>query len=85
MKKDHYHGRTARRKPYLSAVNKQMLLTFANEYVNKSPEFWGKVMFSDKSKFCIFGIKVFELMCRKQGTVFEKQNLVPAYKCTWWR
>ena len=36
-KKTHYHGRVARRKLRISAVNKQKHLTFASEYVNKSP------------------------------------------------
>ena len=33
-------GHVSRRKPYLSAVNKQKRLAFADECVNKSTEFW---------------------------------------------
>lgn len=80
LKKAGYHGRVARRKPHISAVNRQKRLDFANEYVNKPPQFWEKVLFSDESKFCIFGIKGRKLVWRKQGTAFDKQNLVPTVK-----
>ncbi|GFX84302.1 transposable element Tcb1 transposase [Trichonephila clavipes] len=53
---------------------------FAKEHVSKPPQFWGKVLFSDESKFCIFGIKGRKLVRRKQGTALEKENLVPTVK-----
>ncbi|GFX52444.1 transposable element Tc1 transposase [Trichonephila clavipes] len=59
---------------------RQKRLDFANEHVNKPPQFWGKVLFSDESKFCIFGIKGRKLVWRKQGTALEKENLVPTVK-----
>ena len=77
MKKAHYRGLVPRRKPYTSAVNKQKHLTFTNKYVNKSSQFWEKIMFFDESKFCRFDIKGSKLVRRKQDTAFEKQNLVP--------
>ncbi|GFU24113.1 transposable element Tc1 transposase [Trichonephila clavipes] len=73
-----YHGPVARKKPHISAVNRQKRL--ANEHVNKPPQFWVKVLFSDESKFCIFGIKGRKLVLRKQGTALEKENLVPTVK-----
>ncbi|GFW41572.1 uncharacterized protein TNCV_4034891 [Trichonephila clavipes] len=80
LKKAGYHGRVAHKKPHISAVNRQKRLDFANEHVNKPPQFWEKVLFSDESKFCIFGIKWRELVWRKQGTALEKENLVPTVK-----
>ena len=77
---ENYHGRISRRKPHVLAVNKQKHLIFANECVNKSHQFLEKVIFSDESKFCIFGTKLLTLVGRKQGTTFEKQNLVPSIK-----
>ncbi|GFY17930.1 transposable element Tc1 transposase [Trichonephila clavipes] len=68
------------RNPHISAVNRQKRLDFANEHVNKLPQFWGKVLFSDESKFCIFCIKWRKLVWRKQGTALEKENLVPTVK-----
>ncbi|GFW40569.1 transposable element Tc1 transposase [Trichonephila clavipes] len=75
-----YHGRVAHKKPHISAVNRQKGLDFANEHVNKPPQFWEKVLFSNESKFCIFGIKGRKLVWRKQGTALEKENLVPTVK-----
>ncbi|GFX93865.1 transposable element Tcb1 transposase [Trichonephila clavipes] len=80
LKKAGYHGRVAHKKPHISAVNTQKRLDFANEHVNKPPQFWEKVLLSDESKFCIFGIKGRKLVWQKQGTALEKENLVPAVK-----
>ncbi|GFS71123.1 transposable element Tc1 transposase [Trichonephila clavipes] len=79
LKKAGYHGRVARKKPHILAVNRQKRLDFANAHVNKPPQFWEKVLFSDESKFCIFGINARMLVWRKQGTALEKENLVPIY------
>ncbi|GFT17379.1 transposable element Tcb1 transposase [Trichonephila clavipes] len=75
-----YHGRVAHKKPHISAVNRQKCLDFTNEHVNKPPQFWKKVLFSDESKFCIFDIKGCKLVWQKQGTALEKENLVPTVK-----
>ncbi|GFV63279.1 hypothetical protein TNCV_1520981 [Trichonephila clavipes] len=75
-----YHGRVAHKKPRISAVYRQKRLDFANEHVNKPPQFWEKVLFSDESKFFIFGIKGRKLVWRKQGTTLEKGNLVRTIK-----
>ncbi|GFW80604.1 transposable element Tc1 transposase [Trichonephila clavipes] len=82
LKKAGYHGRVTRKKPRISAVNTEKRLDFANEHVNKSPQFWEKVLFSDESKFCMFGLKGRKLVWRKRGTALEKVNLVPK---AWWR
>lgn len=80
IKKAGYHSRVARRKPYISDINRQKRMDFANEFVSKPPEFWNKVIFSDESKFCIFGIKGKKLVWRKKGTALDKNNLVPTVK-----
>lgn len=46
---------TPRKKPLVNKVNRQKRLAFAKEYVNKPPEFWHRVIFSDESKYNIFG------------------------------
>ncbi|GFU17207.1 transposable element Tc1 transposase [Trichonephila clavipes] len=63
-----------------TAMEWQKRLDFANEHINEPPQFWEKVLFSDESKFCIFGIKGRKLVWRKQGTAFEKENIVPTVK-----
>lgn len=75
-----FHGRVARRKPYISVINRQKRIAFANTFINKPPEFWKQIIFSDESKFCIFGIKGRQIVWRKSGTELEKQNLVGTVK-----
>lgn len=80
LKRDGYRARVARRKPYISEVNRKKRMDFAKEYINKPPEFWEHVLFSDESKFCVFGIKGRKLVWRRSGTALEKENLAPTVK-----
>lgn len=80
LKKAGYRGRVSRKKPFISRVNRLKRIAFANEYVNKPPDFWKRIIFSDESKFCIFGIKGRKIVWRKQGTAYDKQNLSPTVK-----
>ena len=48
-------NRTPRKKPLISSKNKKKRLEFANRYVIWTYENWGKVFFSDESKFNLFG------------------------------
>lgn len=80
LRKAGYHGRTAHRKPFISHVNRQKRIEVARSFINKPPEFWKHVIFSDESKFCIFVIKGRQIMWRKAGTALEKQNLVGTIK-----
>ena len=81
LKKTGYHGRVAGRKSHITCEQSRAFRFFSNKYVNKPPKFWVKILFSDKRKFCIFGIKGRKLVWRIQGTAFEKQNLVPTCMC----
>ena len=49
------YGRTARKKPFIKDKNKQKRFGFVKAYFNKSTEFWKNVIFSDESKYNIFG------------------------------
>ncbi|XP_063977348.1 transposable element Tcb1 transposase [Diachasmimorpha longicaudata] len=80
LKKAGYDSRVARKKPYISEINRQKRMDFANEYVSKPPEFWNSIIFTDESKFCIFGIKGKKLVWRKTGKAYEKENMVPSVK-----
>ncbi|CAH2108158.1 unnamed protein product [Euphydryas editha] len=44
-----------RKKFFVNKVNREKRLEFAKTYQNKDREFWNKVIFSDESKFNIFG------------------------------
>lgn len=80
LKNNHLHGRTARKKPLISPVNKKKRLVFAKKFIQEPATFWNNVLFSDESKFCIFGIKGRKLVWRKSGTAFDVQNLAPTVK-----
>ena len=49
------HGRTPRKKPFISKKNKTRRLNFAKEKVKCTEEFWNRTIFTDESKFEIFG------------------------------
>ena len=49
------YGRVARRKPYVNMVNRCKRLEYARNYREKPLDFWNKVLWSDESKFNLFG------------------------------
>lgn len=75
-----YHGRVARKKPWITEVNRRKRLDFAKRYVNCSEEFWKSVIFSDESKFNIFGSDGRNFVWRRVNTEFKKENLRPTVK-----
>lgn len=48
-------GRVARKKPYVSLKNRKARLAFARQHLHRTPEQWRNVLFSDESKFNMFG------------------------------
>uniref|UniRef100_A0A2M4DS53 Putative transposase n=1 Tax=Anopheles darlingi TaxID=43151 RepID=A0A2M4DS53_ANODA len=55
IKKFGYKAYNRRKKPQISPVNRKRRLEFAKQYLNYPPEFWKNVLFTDESKFNIFG------------------------------
>lgn len=80
LKRAGYKGRVARRKPFISVINRQKRLKYAYDHINKPLDFWQRVIFSDESKYCIFGIKGRKIVWRKAGTALNKENLLPTVK-----
>jgi len=74
------HGRVARRKPYISAINKKKRLEFAKLHVNQPDSFWENVIFSDESKFNIFGHDGPSKVWRKPNEALKEKNLIPTIK-----
>jgi transposase len=75
-----YHGRMARKKPFTSVVNRQKRLEFAKMHLKKPKEFWYDIIWSDQSKFNIFGSDGRQMVWRKMNTELQKDNLVPTVK-----
>lgn len=67
LRSEGFHGRIPRKKPFISAQNIQKRLEFANTHLDKTFEFWKTVLFTDESKFNIFG-------CDGKGKVWRKTN-----------
>jgi hypothetical protein len=54
LRRYHFHGRKARKKPFISMVNRKKRLAFAKRHLDKPKEFceefWYKVIWSDTTR-----------------------------------
>lgn len=75
-----FASRIARKKPYINKINRQKRLDFANTHIHKDFDFWKNVIFTDESKFSIFGWDGRKKIWRKPGTSLNKENLLPTVK-----
>ena len=80
LRNENFNGRIARKKPYISKINRLKRLAFAKEYATKDISFWRTVLFSDESKFNIFGNDGKQIVWRKPNTALNKENLTPTVK-----
>ena len=55
LRDNNIDGRVAHKKPLISKTKKGKRLDFAKTFESKPDEFWNRVIFSDESKFNIFG------------------------------
>lgn len=69
------HGRIARKKPFVSEVNRIRRISFAKDHLSHGIEFWKRVIFSDESKFNIFGSDGRVNVWRKPNTELQKEHL----------
>lgn len=74
------HGRAARKKPFISEKNRLKRLEFAKAYITKPMEFWRRVIFSDESKFNLFGSDGKRFVWRKPNTELHSKNLKATVK-----
>ncbi|GFT41843.1 transposable element Tcb1 transposase [Trichonephila clavipes] len=72
-----YSSRVARKKPFISLQNQKKRLEFAKTHKLKTDNFWKKVIFSDESKFNIFGSDGGHTVRRKPNTALDPKNLHP--------
>ena len=88
-----YRGCIAKKKPLLSPANVENRLQWGSEMITRSPSFWTNVIFSDESKFELFGEKRV-IVWRKpgeelhedclQGTVKFGGGSVMVWGCVWY-
>lgn len=75
-----FHSRTARKKFFVSKVNKRKRLQFAKEYINKPVEYWHRWVFTDESKFNISGSDGNFRVWRLPNTELEPKNMIGTVK-----
>lgn len=84
LRKNGYHGRKPRRKPFISLINQEKRLTFAHTYVcmylHNDNSFWERVLFTDESKFTIYDSEKRGYVWRKQNAALQKDNLCGTMK-----
>lgn len=73
-------GCIAARKPLLHKQNKVKRLQWAKKHKNWSINQWKKVLFTDESKFEIFGGKRRQYVRRQVGERMKEQCVVPTVK-----
>lgn len=74
------YGRTARKKPYVNKFNPQKRLEYARYYREKLLGFWNKVIWSDESKFNLFGSDGKVIVWRSPKEEFNPRCTVPTVK-----
>ncbi|GFT37335.1 transposable element Tc1 transposase [Trichonephila clavipes] len=80
LRKAGYNGRLARKKPLIGKRNRVKRLKFAKEHILKPLQFWNEVIFSDESKFNIFGSDGRRMVSRKPNTSHHPKHTIPTVK-----
>uniref|UniRef100_A0A034UZ64 Transposable element Tc1 transposase n=1 Tax=Bactrocera dorsalis TaxID=27457 RepID=A0A034UZ64_BACDO len=70
-----FHGPVALKKPFINQKNRVNRLTFAKNHVLKDATFWDTVIFSDESKFNVFGSDGRSMVWRKPNKQLDVKNL----------
>ncbi|GFU95339.1 transposable element Tc1 transposase [Trichonephila clavipes] len=80
LRKAGYNGRVARKKPLIGKRNRVKRLKFTKEHILKPRQFWNEVIFSDDSKFNIFGSDRRRMVWRKPNTSHHRKHTIPTLK-----
>jgi transposase len=80
LKERGFHGRVARKKPWISKVNRGKRLDFVKTHRNKDMDFWKSVIFTDESKFNLFGSDGRAMVWRQPNTELDPKNTTPTVK-----
>lgn len=75
-----FYGRRPSKKPLISVKNRKARLSFTKKYRHWSKQDWQKVLFSDESKFCLFGTDGVRYVRRPVNTRFNPKYQTPTVK-----
>lgn len=65
------HGRQPVKKPFISAKNRKARVEWAKAHLNWTPQQWSSVVWSDESKFLLFGTDGITWIRRPKGKRFD--------------
>ncbi|GES94169.1 IS630 family transposase [Rhizophagus clarus] len=80
LKRNGLHSRVKQKKPLLSKKHRKIRLTFAKKYQHWTVEDWKKVVWSDESKFQIFGSDGRSYCWKKPGKQLQSRHVKPTVK-----
>ena len=75
-----YHGHVARKKPYISPKNKVKRLNWARERRHEDMSYWKKILWSDESKFDLFGSDGRQMVWRRSHEAMRPDCLKQTVK-----
>lgn len=73
-------GRRPMKKPLVSLKNRKARVAFAKKHLNWTSQQWAKVLFSDESKFMMFGSDGIQYVRRPKGTRNDPKFQLPTVK-----
>ena len=74
------YGRRPAKKPFVSAKNRKARIEFAKNHIEWKTEQWENVLWSDESKFCLFGSDGISYVRRPANKRFEPKYQIPTIK-----
>ena len=80
LRQNNLYGRCPVKKPFVSAKNRRARLKFAKEHLNWTANQWSKILWSDKSKFNMFGSDDIKYVRRPIGLRNDVKYQVPTVK-----
>ncbi len=78
--KNGIHRRVPRQKPLLTKKNTKACLTFAQKYLDYPQDVWANILWTDETKFELFGRCVSRYIWCKTNTTFHKKSIIPTVK-----
>jgi transposase len=76
-------SRVKRKKPYLKKAHRYARMKFAKKYQSWTVEDWSKVIWSDESKFMIYGSDGREYCWKRPGEPLQDHHVKPTVKFGW--
>ena len=74
------YGRVARKKPYINKINREKRIAYAKMMMEKLYDYWKHVLWSDKSKFNLFGSDGKIMVWRSTMEEYDPKCTVPTVK-----